>query len=60
MARVSVMVMIGSCKNRIMRKINFKGKMSALDAYGLESQCFVVLVVSQVRKLEFLTANFKS
>ena len=33
MARVSVMVMIGSCKNRIMRKFNFKGKMSALDAY---------------------------
>ena len=34
MARVSVMVMIGSCKNRIMRKIHFKGKMSALDAYA--------------------------
>ena len=35
MAWVSVRVMIGSCKNRIMRKIHFKGKMSALDAYGL-------------------------
>ena len=38
MARVSVMVMIGSCKNRIMRKFNFKGKMSALDAYVISGK----------------------